>query len=337
MAGLTIEVFDPRYDAEPDYWRRLRAEAGLRADWSWDVLTVQAWHARTPLLITVLRDGPTVHGVVHASWVGPPMRRTAYAGPGRRKLFGLLHVRAPGTGSVPGWWFRGPLRELMRDYAAGMRRELGLACRGLLLRQLAEDDLPAVRRKLALVRPTAANGVIGVDGFRSREDWTATLARKRRQDLRKIFKLYDEDPSIELHVGSGAGIDPVAFTSVVRHNELKYRRRLTPPPEPTAYFAALLRQPDVVVITYTDRDNGNLVGVLTILDHPQWPIARNWSAVPVELGGRPKLYFHWYGLAVRWAIEHGRRGLVLGRGKPELKQTLGAIMEPQYAALLPIR
>ena len=50
MSG-TLEVLDPRYDGEPEYWAGLRQLAGLRADWSWEVLRTQAWLGQTPLLI----------------------------------------------------------------------------------------------------------------------------------------------------------------------------------------------------------------------------------------------------------------------------------------------
>ncbi|WP_407925088.1 hypothetical protein [Amycolatopsis pittospori] len=66
---MVIEVLDPRRDAEPAYWTSLRDKAGLRADWSWEVLTVQAWAARTAQPVTVLLEAGEPHGVVSSAWV----------------------------------------------------------------------------------------------------------------------------------------------------------------------------------------------------------------------------------------------------------------------------
>ncbi len=336
MSGL--EVLDPRYDAEPAYWAELRRRAGLRADWSWDVLAALGWMGPMPLLVAVLRDGPTVHGVVSASWVSLPGRRRAFSAPGRRRWIGGLHVRSPASGAVPGWWASEdlPVRDLLGEYLRGMRRDLGPACRGVLLRQLGEDDLAHVPRRPRLVRPTVVNTRQPTAAFGHRDDWLATLARKRRHDMRKTFTLIDGDDTIEVGVGSGADLDPSEVSAVLRHNELKYRGRLSPPLEATASLAAMLRQPDFSVVRYVDRGTGALIGVLTILDHPRWPVIRNWSAVPVELGGRSRLYFHWYGTAVGWAIENGKDGLIVGKGKPDMKRRLGAELVPQYVAALPV-
>jgi hypothetical protein len=336
---VELEVLDPRYDAEPAHWRELRTRAGLRADWSWEVLATQAWCSRTPLLIAVLRDAGRVCGVVCADWAGLPVRRNGFVSIGRGPLVGGLHVRAPGTGSVPGWWSAGelPTAELLQHYLHGMRRAIGVGCRGAVVRQLTEDDAARLAGRPRLVRPTEQLARLPTASWRTRDAWTATLARKRRQNLRTIFRRIDDDPTIEVTVEPGRNVDPVAVAAVLRHNERKYHGRLLAPlPQSTGYLAALLRQPDVFVGCYRDSRSGRLLAVVTILDHPQWPVTRHWSSVPLDRPDRPNLYLHHYGLVVSWALRNDKLGLLVGKGKPELKLTLGAELVPQFAAALPV-
>jgi hypothetical protein len=80
-----------------------------------------------------------------------------------------------------------------------------------------------------------------------------------------------------------------------------------------------------------------LLAATLILDHPQWPIMRAWSALPVESGGRPDLYFHYYDETVRWSVESGKRDVIIGKMLAETKKSLGARLVPQYAAAIPLR
>jgi hypothetical protein len=337
-----VEVLDPRYDAEPAYWTSLRERAGLRADWSWDVLRAQAWCARTRQPVTVLLDGGEPIGVVSAAWVTGRTRRHRFTRPGGRGLLGGLDVRAPGSSAVPGWWFAGAgadqgIRELLDVYAPAMRHALGPGFRGMLLRQVSEPGLDAVRGRFRLIRKTEDIGVMPITGLTTREEWTRTLAKKRRQNLAKIFRTIEGDGSVEVRVGPAAGADPVRVANLLRHNERKHHDvPIVPVPQFVGYLSALFAKPDVVTCEYLERSSGRLLGVATVLDDPLRPIARHWSALPPEEGGRQGLYFHFYGEMVKWAIAAGRPEVVLGKKMAELKKTLGANLEPQYAAAVPV-
>lgn len=333
------EVLDPRHDAEPAYWAALRARAGLRADWAWEVLSAQAWCGRTPLLVSVLRDGgggdvegaDGVEGVVCAGWAGLPVRRHGFVGAGRGRLLGGLHVRSPGTGSVPGWWTaRLSTVELVRNYVRGMRRELGLGCRGALLRQLTGVEAAAVGGWL---RQTESLAVLPTARWGSAQDWRASLKRKRRHNLKQIARAIAAEPAVEVEVVPAATLDPCEVAAVLRHNERKYRGPVAPLPQTTGYLAALLRQQDVLAGCYRRR-SGELLALVTILDHPRWPVTRHWSALPAVRAEWPELnlYLDHYAMVVEWAIGAGREGVVVGRGKPELKRSLGADLVPQFAA-----
>jgi hypothetical protein len=319
---VNFEIFDPRRDPEPAYWAGLRERAGLRADWAWDVLAVQAWGMRAPLLVSVACDGGEPVGVVTAGWAGLRPRRTSFA-PGGRPRAGVLHVHAPGSPSLPGWWSTVDDRVLFGEYLRAMRRELGRGCAGVLVRQAGDPAGLGARWS----RPTEPLWTITLDGLRDREDWLRTLGKKRRSNLRAVTRQF-EASSVEATTGAG---DPVAATELLRLNAAKYGSRLLPPaPQLTAHLTALLRRPDVVVLRYTDRDTGALLGVGTIFDHPRWPLWRHWSMVPVGDGGARNLYFHHFGRLVEWALTHGKRGIVLGKGNGAVKASLGGHAAEQF-------
>jgi hypothetical protein len=335
---MTTEILDPRYDPEPEYWQRLRKLAGLRADWSWPVLAAQAWCSRSPWLVTILRDGAEVLGVVCASWAGLPVRRHAFVSTGRARWAGVLHVRSPGTAAVPGWWAADHVstQDLLCQYITGMRRELGIGMRGVLVRHLSAADLPALAGRPRWVRPTEQLGVIHTGAWRTQDDWLAALTRNRRKNLRKITRRIADDPTIDVVIGPGTDADPIEVAALLRHNERKYAHPLAQLPQYAWHLAELLRQPDVIAIRYHERPSGKLLAVVSILDHPSRPVTRHWSVLPAEEGGRPQLYFHYYTVAVDWAIRVGKPELVVGKGRSELKLTMGAELTAQYAAAVPV-
>lgn len=340
MSPVEFELLDPRYDHEPAYWGLLRKQAGLRADWSWDVLTAQAWCVRSPLLMTVLHDQEGPRGLVCASWVSTRSRRRRFVPQGRGGV-GILHVRGPGYGSVPGWWFAGAdggadTRRLLDAYARNARRELGAGMRGTLLRQVSQAQLPALTGRFRLARRTEDFTVMRAAGHRSREEWVATLSKSRRSNLRKIFRTLEEDPTLEIRVGAASAHDHVMVAELLRHNHRKFDHSMAPLPHFTGYLERLLRQPDVFTVSYTDSRSGDLLGLLIVLDHEELPAVWTWSALPADQGGRQNLYFHWYGAMVSWAIEAGKRGYIIGKGMPRLKQTLGAELVPQFAVAAPV-
>jgi hypothetical protein len=134
----------------------------------------------------------------------------------------------------------------------------------------------------------------------------------------------------------GGGVDPAAVTELVRANASKYGGRLLPPaPQLTEYLAALLRQPDVISLRYTDRVTGELLGFGTVFDHPTRPVWRHWAMVPIAEGGAADLYFHHFGRMVDWVVAERRPGLVLGKGNGTVKQSLGGSSIEQYAVAVP--
>ncbi|EHR63716.1 hypothetical protein [Saccharomonospora cyanea] len=339
---MSIEVLDPRFDAEPVYWRRLLADAGLRADWAWDVLCEQAWCARTPWYLTVSLDGSRPRGLVGAAWVGARTRRYRFTASPRGGGFGGLDIRAPGSNAFPAWWFAdlgddAGCQELLRAYLPTMRRLLGVGLKAALIRQVPEAALDVVRGRLRVVRETEPIARIVTERFDSRADWFAALPKQRRMNLRKMFDAVDEDPRVVVEILRGEAVDVVELARLLRVNEVKHRDvPIVPLPQFVGYLRRLLAQPDVFVLSYRDTGTGALLGAGMVFDHPEWPLGRSWSSLPVEDGGRRGLYFHFYGELVRWAIAEGRRGVVLGKKMSRLKASMGAELLPQYAVAMPV-
>ncbi|WP_436499913.1 GNAT family N-acetyltransferase [Actinokineospora sp. HUAS TT18] len=334
---MTVEVLDPRFDPEPAYWKDLRQRAGLRADWAWDVLVTQAWCARTPQPIAVFHeDGPV--GVVAAAWVGPSTRRHRFVGDGKVRV-GMLDVRGPGSSGVPGWWFAdgSGADRIVGDYARAMRRHLGPGLRGMLVRQVAEEERGAVAGRLRLLRKTEDIGMLDLTGCATTADWTRRLAKKRGQDQRRLAARFAEDPSIEERTVPGSELDPVEVATLLRRNYDKHRDvPILPLPAFISYLTALLAQPDVVMTGYLDQPSNRLVGMSILLDHPRWPILKAWAALPPGEGGKSNLYFHNFTQVVAWATGAGKTGVILGKKNSAVKQTLGATALPQYALATPL-
>ena len=330
----SAELLDPRFAPMPGYWPELRARAGLRADWSWPVLAAQGWCARAPQLVSVLHGADRPVGVVFGAQIGPTTRPHRFVRVRQHRRFGLLDVRSPGTSALPGWWFERSdgFGDQVDDAMSAIRARLGPGPHAVLLRQLDDTELPQLGGP-KLARDTEPVAVLRTDGFTCREDWIAALRKNRRANLRKIFRTFEEDPDIMLSAGPGTEADPARLAELMRFNAVKHADApILPLPLYGSYLSELLAQPDVRLFLYAARDTGTLLGAGIVLDHPQWPVFRSWSALPRELGGPSHLYFAFYGQLINWAIDAGKQGLILGKGMPELKTSLGASLRTQHAA-----
>lgn len=323
-----VEVLDPRRDPEPGYWATLRKRAGLHGDWDWPVLTAQAGEADAPQLITVLHGDSEPRAVVNASWTGSELDR--------RVRVGAMHVRAPGSSALPGWWLDEGMtaRDLLTGYGRGMRRTLGIGCAGLILRQVRAADVVALGTRIRVVRPTEPVWTVHREPCADHEGWLRSLGKKRRSNLRVIGRQIDGDERLAIRVGVGAELDPARAAELLRLNDVKYAH--TAHRERLGHLTALLRHPEVVTTTYTDTTTGRLLAIGTVLDHPEWPVWRDWSMVPIDDGGVKNLYFYHVSKLVEWALSSGKKGIVLGKGKAELKRSLGALPTEQSAVVAPI-
>jgi hypothetical protein len=336
--SVTLEVLDPRHDPEPDGWERLRTSAGQYVTWRYDLLRAYAWGAQAPVLLTVLREEGVPVGAVSASLRGVRPRRGSYAA--GRDVAGVVDVHAPGNRSQKGWWFTGDpdparRRELLRAWARGIRRELGPGWRGVVWREVSPGEPAQLPGAVKVPLPTAPLAKLATP-WHDLDAWYATLDRARRDSLRRRARGFSADPGLSVAVGPARELVTGAEAGALRaENDLKHRARLFPlAPLPQPYLDALVGGDEVMAVAY--RDDGRLIGLSLILDHPAWPICLSWGALPPETGGRKHLYFDGYVRMVEWAVATGRSGLVLGKGQAEVKRSLGAELVPSSALAVPL-
>jgi hypothetical protein len=330
-ADLDVEVLDPRHDPEPAYWAALRARAGLRADWAWDMIGTSAWLARLPLLVAVLHRAGAPVGVATGTYSGLPYHHKRFVPVRGGPLVGVWHVRAPASSALPGWWLDDGLT--VRDVVR-CRPAIGRGCAGVLLRQVSPEDLTVLPARARLVRPTEPSWALPLHDVGDVTEWIGGLRRKRRAHLRATWRETNADQRIVVDLAAASTADPAEVVHLLRHNENKYRGRLSPLPTATGYLRALMRRDDVLTVTYRDRGTSALLAVGVTLDDPRWPMPRYWSMLPVEQGGVRNAYFHHLTVLVDWAIVNGKQGLLLGKGKSEVKESLGAVPNEQSAVLV---
>ena len=331
--GLTVRLHNPAVDPEPAGWEALRGRAGLRANWAWPVMRAGVRSGADPLLLAVLSDVRDPIGLVAASVV-PPRRREVS---GRWPRLGYLHVQAPQSSALPGWWLAPSTvderRDLVRAFRRAARRALGPGVEGVLWRQLGDGD-PAWLPRPRYARRTAPLAVLAAPA--SVDAWLAGLRKKRRSSMRHIRKLIAADPDLRVRAGPvGDVVSPAELAGLTRRNFAKHKAsdlELRSGPRSARWQEAVAGRDDVHVVAY--RDNaGLLLGAATILDHPAWPIWLSWGALPAEEGGRRHLYFDLFRRLVERVVERGTAGMILGKGMAELKMDLGARLLPQHAAV----
>ncbi len=131
-------------------------------------------------------------------------------------------------------------------------------------------------------------------------------------------------------------LDAVAIAHLINRHRAGFGRLPMDPRTPVAaaYLDRFLRRPDVHTLTYHDQD-GRLLAVHTMLDHPHTPVSQHWAALREADGGRPNLYFDNCVRAVRYTVRHGRARLSSGRGLLDVKRTLGFATRAVYSVAVP--
>ncbi|MFI7635004.1 hypothetical protein [Nonomuraea sp. NPDC049400] len=334
---MHLELLDPRHDPEPPGWEQLRRAAGQYVTWRYDLLRAYAWAAQAPVLLAVLSEGGIAAGTVLASLRGIRPRRGSYAR--GRDVAGVVDVHVPGSRSEKGWWFTGDpepehRRELLHAYVRGVRQALGPGWRCVLWREVPPGESAQLPGVVKVRLPTAPLARLATP-WTGIEEWYAWLGGTRGASLRSWARRLAADPGLSIGVGPAHELVTGAEAAVLRaENDLKYRNRLFPlAPLPQPYFDGLVASDEVVAVAY--RDGRRLIGLALTMDHPTWPICLSWGALAPEDGGRKHLYFDFYVRMVEWAIKAGKSGLVLGKGKGEIKRSLGADLVSSSAIAVP--
>jgi hypothetical protein len=341
--GLSVRIHDPRTDTEPAGWREFRRRHGLHPVWDYALLRVECWVVRHPPLLAVVTDGGSVLAGI-CVLLCRPWRELRYAPPpGAWRPPGPMwaEVCQPWTSGHPGIVVApgvelAQLRAVLRAFERQLLHHTGPAVLGLLYRAVGADLLPALDGRARLVRQVDSVAVLRND-FADEEAWLATLSKGRRSGLRKQGRRLESGPPLLIRGGPGRA--DLAGSELARLLN-RHRASFGTPALDTrtqlsgAYLEHLVRDPDVHTLTYHD-DEGRLLALNTILDHPRLPIKQHWAALPVAEGGRKDLFFDSYRRAVRFMVRTGRPELSAGRAPHEVKRSLGFRTRPVYGVAVP--
>ncbi|MEV0592162.1 GNAT family N-acetyltransferase [Nonomuraea cavernae] len=335
---MELSVLDPCRDPEPPGWEDFRETEGLTAIWSYDVLAASSEGSWERPLLTVFRDDERIVGAVGAVYVG--LRRPRADRPPRpRREPILLDVRLPGHSNRPTWHFGadvpdGTRRDLLRRFERAARRHLGLGLAGVLYRMVDEPRLSLVARRGSITRDSPGTTFLRLN-WSTTEGWISSLRKKRRASLRQQIAAIAQADDLDVREGrQRRDLDPVELAELNRLHTDRLATRFDPRhPLPPAYFDSLLRRDDVTFISYHSEERLLAFGI--VYEHPSSPVSGPWAALRPEEGGRRDLYFDVQARIVRRAIAAGAKQVYFGRGRVEIKKTLGFEYVPMKLVAVP--
>jgi hypothetical protein len=342
---VTEIVFtDPRADPEPAGWAEFQRQRGLHPVWAYDLMRVESWLARNPLLLATVRDGDRIVAamsvLVCLSWrspryAPPPGKRTRSLRPR------LVEVAQPWLSGYPGIVFADGLatperRAIVARFERELVRHLGLGLIGVLYRQLGDSDIAALTGRFRQARAVDPVAVLH-NTFTDEEQWLASLHKKRRANLRRQRRIVAADDTLVVRGGPGrTDLDWTEASALINRHRARFPRPLIDNRTPVAarYLAAYLSRPDVHTLTYHDT-SGRLLALHVMMDNGHSPALQHWAALQVNEGGRQHLYFDAHWRAVRFAVAHGRAELTDGRGLLDVKSDLGFATRGVHTVAVP--
>jgi hypothetical protein len=336
---VSVEILDPRSAPEPEGWVNFRQRQRLQPVWDYELLRLEAWLARNPPVLAVVRDGTRLVGalsvMVCRSW-----REQAFApapsGRTRRLRPQWAEVYLPLLSGYPACVFAASLenadrREALRLFERELQRYLGFGLLGVIYRAMTAELVPAIDGPYRMSREIDPTAVL-TNSFSSVEAWIGILAPGVRESL--------GEAAADLDTSAGAGrrdLDAHELAVLLNEHRARQDRRAwsagqraragglhmdTRSPIPPVYLDAFVRRPDVITRTYRDR-HGKLLAFNTMIDHPDSPAIHHWAALPGAAGGRRNLYVDCYAHCVRYMIERGLPELTAGRALLGNKTALG--------------
>ncbi|UOZ08481.1 hypothetical protein [Amycolatopsis sp. WQ 127309] len=324
-----VDVVDPRVDPQPDGWAAFRARC-LPPVWDYELLRREAWLAKNPPVLAVVREGERVVGalsvMVCRGW------RSREFGPlsGGRLRPRWAEVYLPLLSGYPACVFDDGVdeRAAVRRFERALRDYVGPGLLGVIYRAMNPELVPALDGRGRAAREIDPAAVLR-NTYSTVDEWERGLAPEVRRYLHQdvgteaAFGRTDVDPH-ELAVllnAHRARQDERAWAGGQR-SRIGGLRMDTRSPVAPGYLDTLVRRSDVLTRTY--RDNaGRLLGFATMIDHPAGCAVHHWAARPSAAGGRKGLYVDCYARCVAHMIAEGRPELTAGRAMLAEKVALG--------------
>ncbi|GAA1217844.1 GNAT family N-acetyltransferase [Prauserella alba] len=333
-------ICDPRVDPPPGGWAEFADAARPHAVWDPDLLRVEGWLARNPPLLVTVHD---TGGIVAAlsALVCRPTRSPSYAPRRFRRGPMWVEVSQPWLSGLPGIVWRpgvsgDRLHAAVRSAERVLAQHLGAGLTGVFYRGVGSDLLPELAGRGRIHRRTDSSAVLD-NTFADVDEWLASLSKSRRGGLRRHHRRAESDPALVIRGGPGrTDLDAATVAELLNNHRARFAARSgdTRSPITAPYVEAFVRRPDVHTLTYHDTD-GRLLALNTLLDHRDVVVKQHWAALPREHGGRSGLYFDAYVRAVRWCIAHRRPRISSGRGKLDVKASLGFTPRVVHGVIAP--
>ncbi|MER7114613.1 hypothetical protein ACWGRK_04080 [Saccharomonospora azurea] len=344
---FSVEIADPRTEPEPFGWSEFRRERGLPAVWDYTLLALEAWPARNPPSLVVVRLGSRIVAGLSVLVCRARLRPAYAPPPGRRDRAPVprwVEVSQPWLSGFPGIVVADELDDgaravLLRTVERALARRLGPLLAGVLYRSVDERTARVLRGRARMVRQVDTVSVLPND-FRDADHWMDSLSKARRKSLRRALRTVDQHVTAgRLTVSVGPARDDLCGGEIAalveRHraehgiSALDSRSAL-----PGSYFHSFVRRTDVHTLTYHDGE-GRLVALNTWLDHPHGLVKQHWAALSPADGGLRDLLFDSYLRAVRHVTSRGVPELSAGRSPHEVKRSLGFVARPVYGVAVP--
>lgn len=321
-----VDVHDPRVDPPPEGWTAFRARC-LPPVWDYELLRREAWLAKNPPVLAVVRRDSRVVGALSVMVCrGWGSRQFAPLAGGRLRPR-WAEVYLPLLSGYPACVFDddddddvdlAERRAAIREFERALREYVGAGLLGVIYRAMNPELVPALDGRGRVTREIDPLAVL-VNRYSTVDEWaTLTLDVAGQAG----FGRTDLDPH-ELAVmlnAHRARQDDRAWAGGQRSRvgglHLDTRSPISP-----AYLDALVRRPDVLTRTY--HHAGRLLGFGTLFDGPSGVALHHWAALPSAAGGRKGLYVDWYARCVLHMIAEGRPELTAGRAMLPEKTALG--------------
>ncbi|WP_037310559.1 hypothetical protein [Amycolatopsis orientalis] len=338
--ALEVEVLDPRNAAEPEGWRGFLRRSKLWPVWEYEVLRREAWLAKNPAVLAVIRRGGEIAGaltvMVCRGWRAGDFAPVSVRGGRFRPRWAEAYLWQ--LSGYPACVLDDRLdeverRQAIRRFEQALCAHLGPGLLGLIYRAMNPELLPALDGRGRVSREIDPAAVLS-NTYSTVDDWERGLGEETRKTLHGLR--IDEDLWTE--AGTARTDLDVHELSVLlnahraRQDDRAWaegqRSRIgglhmdTRSPIAPSYLDALVQRTDVITRTYHDG-SGRLLGFGTLFDAEDGCALHQWAALPSASGGRKGLYVDFYARGVEHMIAGKRPELTAGRAMLAAKSALG--------------